>query len=386
LQAAVRSGTPRLGPWRGCRESVSRRARRVRPQVARRCRRSTDVARPVERVRNHLHHRRMDGELARICAEQRGFFLRWQALASGYTDEAIATKVRGREWTRLRRGAYAVTAHVRTLNASQLNVLVFRAVSARLDGDVVAAGPTALAALGVPVWGVPLDEVHVHRDPGKTSRTEAGVVHHLGDVSRDHVLEVDGLLVAAPARAVVDTARTVPFEAGVVLADGARRLLRPEMDEVMDVLECQRDWAGSIMASRVVKFSDGRAATVGESRGRVMIARLGLPAPDLQRRIEGSRGELIAITDYYFDGLDTAAEFDGRQKYGRELYEQSNRHDEDVDLGDVVWREKRREDAVRDEGHEMVRTVWFELDGHDRAVRQRFLRAFSRAGKRQRLA
>jgi hypothetical protein len=166
-------------------------------------------------------------------------------------------------------------------------------------------------------------------------------VHHLGDVSRDHVLEVDGLLVAAPARAVVDTARTVPFEAGVVLADGARRLLRPEMDEVMDVLECQRDWAGSIMASRVVKFSDGRAATVGESRGRVMIARLGLPAPDLQRRIEGSRGELIAITDYYFDGLDTAAEFDGRQKYGRELYEQSNRHDEDVDLGDVVWREKR---------------------------------------------
>lgn len=328
----------------------------------------------------------MDGELARICAEQRGFVFRWQALGCGYSDEAIATKVRAKEWTRLRRGAYALTAHVRTLDAAQLNVLVFRAVSARLDGDVVAAGPTALAALGVPVWGVPLDEVHVHRDPGKTSRREAGVVHHLGELSRDHVLEVDGMLVAPPARSVVDAARTLPFEAGVVLADGARRLLLPTMDEVMDVLERQRDWAGSIVASRVVKFSDGRAATVGESRGRVMIARLGLPAPDLQRRIVDARGALIAITDYYFDGLDTAAEFDGRLKYGRELYEKSNRHDEDIDLGDVVWREKRREDAVRDEGNEMVRIVWSELDGHDRPVRQRFVQAFARAGRRLRLA
>ncbi len=328
----------------------------------------------------------MDGELARICAEQRGFVFRWQALGCGYSDEAIATKVRGKEWTRLRRGAYALTAYVRTLEPAQVNVLTFRAVSARLDGDVVAAGSTALAALGVPVWGVPLNEVHVHRDPGKTSRTEAGVVHHLGELRSDQVMEVDGMLIAAPARSVVDAARTVPFEAGVVLADGARRLFLPTIDGVMDVLERQRDWAGSIVASRVIKFSDGRAATVGESRGRVMIARLGLPAPELQRRIVGSGGELIAITDYYFDGLDTAGEFDGRQKYGRELYEKSNRHDEDVDLGDVVWREKRREDAVRDEGNEMVRVVWSELDGHDRAVRQRFLRAFSRARSRLRPA
>jgi hypothetical protein len=328
----------------------------------------------------------MDGELARICAGQRGFVFRWQALACGYTDEAIATLVRDKEWVRLRRGAYALRAHVQSLDAAQLNVLVFRAVSARLDGEVVAAGSTALAALGVPVWGVPLDEVHVHRGRGKTSRKEAGVVHHLGELRSDQVLEVDGMLVAAPPRAVVDAARTASFEAGVVLADGAQRLLRPELDEMMDVLERQRDWAGSIVASRVVKFSDGRAATVGESRGRVLIARIGLPAPDLQRKIVGSRGAVIATTDYYFDGLATAGEFDGRLKYGRELYEQSNRHDEDVDLGDVVWREKRREDAVRDEGHEVVRFVWSELDGHDRSLAERFQRAFSRAGRRLSLA
>jgi hypothetical protein len=328
----------------------------------------------------------VDGELARICARQGGFVFRWQARDCGYSDDAIAVKLRGKEWVRLRRGAYALAAHWHRLAPEQRHVLVFRAVAARLDGQVVAAGQTALAVLGVPLWGVALDQIHVHREEARSSRAEAGVTHHPGELDADDIREVDGLLVAAPRRAIVDAARSVSFEAGVVLADGTLRLLLPEVDEAMDVLEGQRDWPGSIQASRVLKFSDGRAATVGESRGRVLIARVGLPAPDLQRRIVGPRGDLIAITDYYFDGLDTAGEFDGRLKYSRELYEKSNRHDEEVNLGDVVWREKRREDAVRDEGNEMVRIVWHELDGHDGTVKARFLRAFGRATRWRRRA
>jgi hypothetical protein len=327
----------------------------------------------------------MDGELARICVQQHGFVLRGQALSCGYTDDAIATLVRRKAWTRLRRGAYALTSYVESLTEAQRHVLVFRAAAARLDGLVVAAGPTALAALGVPLWGFSLSAVHVHRRAEKTARTDAGVIHHAGQLRDEDIREVDGLLLAAPARSLVDAVRILPFEAGVVVADGALRLVVPEVAEAMAVLEEQRDWPGSIVASRVLKFADGRSATVGESRGRVLIARLGLPAPELQRQIVDSRGELIAITDYYFEGLDTAGEFDGRLKYGRELYEKSGSLDA-VDLGDVVWREKRREDAVRDEGNEMVRIVWSELDGHDDQVRARFLRAFGRAGQRRRPA
>jgi hypothetical protein len=324
----------------------------------------------------------MEGELGRICGEQHGFVLRGQAVACGYSDEAIATLVRGKRWTRLRRGAYALTAHWDSLDAMRRHVLVFRAAAARLDGDVVAAGPTALAALGVPLWGVSLNEVHVHRQAGKTSRTDAGVAHHLGALPSEGIVEVDGLLVAPPSRALVDAARLLPFEPAVVLADGARRLVLPDVKEAMEVLESQRDWPGSIMASRALKFSDGRAATVGESRSRVLFARLGLPAPDLQRRIVDTSGELVAITDFYFDGFDTAGEFDGKLKYGRELYERSGQI-EDVDLGAVVWNEKRREDAVRDEGNELVRVIWSELDGHDGSVRARVLRAFARATRRR---
>ena len=42
-----------------------------------------------------------------------------------------------------------------------------------LSGRVVATGHSALAVHGVPLWGVALNELHVHRDGGRSSRREA---------------------------------------------------------------------------------------------------------------------------------------------------------------------------------------------------------------------
>ena len=324
----------------------------------------------------------MDGELSRIAVVQRGVFFRDQALDCGYRDAEIASLVREGHWVRLRRGAYTTREAAEADGPTGLHVLTVRAAAQRLSGLVVVTGASALAVLRVPVWGVPLDRVHVHREAGKSSRSEAGVSHHVGPLPDDQVLEVGGLLVAAPAWALVAAARAASFEAGVVMADGVRRIHQVEVAELKEVAERQRDWAGSVKANRVIDFSDPRAATVGESRGRVLIARLGLPAPDLQRRIEDSDGDLIGISDFYFEEYRTAGEFDGRQKYARELYESSGRLDE-VDLGEVLWREKRREDAFRDAGHEVVRFVWSELDGRDAHVRARFVRAFERGARRR---
>ena len=62
-------------------------------------------------------------------------------------------------------------------------------------------------------------------------------------------------------------------------------------------------------------------------------------------------------------------------KYGRALYERSGDL-EDVDLGAVLFAEKRREDDIRNDGAEVVRWIWSELDGHDRTIRGRFEAAF----------
>jgi very-short-patch-repair endonuclease len=322
----------------------------------------------------------MHGDLARLATRQGGFFYRWQAVECGYGAEEIE-KLLGSEWARVRRGAYATRELWNSLGAQARHVLRVRAVVGNLSGRVVVSGYSALAVMGVSLWGVDLNEVQVHRDPEKTSRREAGVAHHLGVLPSSDVVEVGGLLVAAPERAVVEACRRTDFETGVVLADGARRLAGFDLDRAFGVLERQRDCSGARTASRALRFSDGRAATVGESRARLLMARLGLPRPELQVPISDDEGELIGIVDFAIRDQCTVVEFDGKQKYGRRLYETTGRLN-DVDLGDVVWQEKRREDSLRDQGYEVVRLVWSELDGRDGPVHARFQRAFARAARR----
>ena len=321
----------------------------------------------------------MDGELAREASNQGDIFLRSQAIDCGYRSREIEALLRSGEWVRIRRGAYTTRETWETRGPTGRYLLRVHAVVAALDGPVVCTGHTALAVLEVPLWGVAFDQVHVRRTELHASRREAGVVHHRFDIADGDIRHVDGLFVQVPELAALDAARAVSFEAGVVLMDGARRLPQFDDERCKELLERQRNWPGSVHASRVFAFSDPRAATVGESRSRVLLARIGIPRPDLQTEIRDSSGRLIGVTDMYVVEIRTAVEFDGRLKYGRALYEQSGRLD-DVDLGAVVWNEKRREDQIRDEGNEMVRIVWHELDGHDREVRGRFDRAAERAG------
>jgi hypothetical protein len=320
----------------------------------------------------------MDGELGRLAAAQGGFIYRWQALELKWSEQQIAALLRLKQWERVRRGAYTTTELMQKLTPGQRHVLLLRAAMGNLSGDPVATGHSALAVYGVPLWGVDLKAVDVHRETCKSSRSEAGISHRRGPISEEEIRVVRGVRVASPERAVVDACRANGFEAGVVLADGARRLLDFDVATAQAIVERQRDWPYSSRASTVLRFSDPRAATVGESRTRVLLARLGVPKPDLQRPIVRAPTQyLIGITDLYVDEYATAIEFDGKLKYGRELYEKSGEI-EDVDIGEVVWREKRREDAIRDEGHEVVRLVWSELDGRDAEVRARLERAFAR--------
>ena len=324
----------------------------------------------------------MDGELARTAARQGGFFYRWQALDCGYTEDEVKRLRRTKSWVPLRRGAYVTRAVHEGLDAAGKHRMLVRAVVGNLTGRVVVTGPSALVMLRVPIWGVDLDEVHVWREESKTARRDAGVVHHVGALTDGETLTVDGLITASPERSLLDACRGCEFEPGVVMADGARRHLRLDMDVALATLERQRDWSGSVTASRVLAFSSDRAETVGESRSRVLMARLGLPRPRQQYAVRDERRRLIGVTDFLLEEHGTVVEFDGKLKYGRELYERSGQV-EDVDLGEVVWREKRREDAIRDAGYEVVRLVWSDLDGRDGEVRARFLRAFSRAATRR---
>lgn len=231
---------------------------------------------------------------------------------------------------------------------------------------------SAAVVSGLRIWNVDLSTVHVWRSDLHSPRLEAGVHHHTGALPESDIVEIDGLRVTADARTAVDVARTVEFESAVVTADDV--LARPGVqgDALLAVLDTMRDWRGARTAGRVVEFADGRSESVGESRHRVQIQRIGLPRPELQVVVSSPDGTEDRV-DFYFDGYATVGEFDGREKYGRFLRPGES-------AGDAVWREKRREDRLRERGLQVVRPVWADLYRDD-VMAARYRAAFARAGR-----
>ena len=116
------------------------------------------------------------------------------------------------------------------------------------------------------------------------------------------------------ARTVVDLARTVPFAAGVVVADSALRdkqATRGELEAV--VARCER-WPGIQRARRVVAFADPGAESVLESISRVAFHQHGLPPPELQVWV-GDDDEITGRVDFLWRQHRTIAEADGAIKY-----------------------------------------------------------------------
>ena len=108
----------------------------------------------------------------------------------------------------------------------------------------------------------------------------------------------------------------------------------------------------------MVRLTDGRAESPGETRVRYVCWEQGLPKPDLQVKIWDSYGQLVAITDFGWEAQKLYGEFDGMQKYGRLLKPGQT-------SGDAITKEKEREDLVRElTGYGMIRYIWSQLDDH----------------------
>jgi hypothetical protein len=193
------------------------------------------------------------------------------------------------------------------------------------------------------------------RSGGRSGRQ----VHvHTAPLDPEEVTAVDGIPVTSVARTVVDLARSLPFEPAVAVADAALHTLINEPEHLAALqaaltaaIARSRGWRGSPDARRVLAFADARSGSVGESRSRVVILRAGLPRPVLQWEVVGGMGHWIGVVDFGWPKQRTVGEFDGKEKYGRLLKPGQS-------PADVVYAEKRREDALRAEELSVVRWGW----------------------------
>jgi hypothetical protein len=297
-------------------------------------------------------------------------FLRRDAVREGWSDDEIARLARSGRLQRLRRGAYLDGA-LPQVAAARHRLLVL-ATLAGVRRRAVVSHQSAAVLLGLPLWDVALDRVHLTRRPPACTDRSGVLMVHVARLHDDEITEVDGVPVTDPVRTALDLARSHSFESAVVMLDGAlhQGILRPQRlrGRLFDIAGTP----GSRSAARAVTFADGRSESVGESRSRVVLHRLGLAPSAVQFPVIGADGTFLARTDFAWEEQRVIGEFDGRVKYGRLLRPGQ-------DPGDVVFQEKRREDAIRDEGWRAVRWVWSDIARPDRLA-VRLHRALVRGG------
>jgi hypothetical protein len=299
-----------------------------------------------------------------------GLILRPRILAAGYSDDELRRMRSSRQLVAVRPGAYVGCDDERLRSPATRHLLEIGAAVQQLGPGAVVSHASAAVLHGLPLWATPLERVHVTRNRRSGGRRSRHLHLHAAMLEPDEVVLVRGSPVTSVARTIADLARELPFEPALVPADAAlfRALVTPA--ELHEAVERSSNRRGNTAARRVAAFADGGGQSPGETRSRVALLRAGLPPPRLQREVFSRSGQLIGRVDFDWDAYSTVGEFDGEVKYGRVLRPGQ-------DLGEVVFQEKLREDALRDEGRKVVRWIWAELDRFHVVV-DRLERAFRR--------
>jgi hypothetical protein len=291
----------------------------------------------------------VDAALRQI-AEREAVFLRREVLASGLDDRFIRRAVRSGRWVKVRHGAYTFGDAWRTADEAGRLVTLTRAVMRETAGDVAASHHSGSALHGMELWDVPVDQAQLDAGAG---RSQSDVVHHEGVCSADDLVELHGVPVVRPARAALESSLLAGVERGLVTADSGLHRGLFQRQELLDQHEAMAQWPGSQPLHLVTRLADGRSESVGESRSRYLFWSQGLPMPELQFEVrDGHR--LVGVADFAWPEHRLLGEFDGRVKYGRLLKPGQS-------VEEVVYREKVREDALRDLGWRVVRWTWVDL-------------------------
>jgi hypothetical protein len=290
----------------------------------------------------------------------------------GCDAERLARSLGRGEIVRIRHGAYA-SAHAE--QAATRHRQLIAATLPRLGSDAVLSHTSAAILHGLPLWPDSLLQLHVTVRTRSSGGRRTPQLHvHPGPLDDEDTVSLDGWPATSLARTAADLARTVSLDRAVAFADAALRLGLPRSELERHVHQADRRH-GVGQLRFVTAFADQRAESVGESRSRLIIHQVGLPSPEPQYEIvDPATGVVLARCDFGWEEHRTLGEYDGKVKYGRLL-------EPGQDPGDVVYDEKRREDMLRDLGHEVAR--WTSPDLRRPAtIRDRVLRAFARGDRR----
>jgi predicted transcriptional regulator of viral defense system len=307
-----------------------------------------------------------DGRMKAIGRSEVATTAQWAA--RGVSAARLRQLVRTGDLVALRRGVYARADSLASSAGDPARMHAFRVAAALLPGGALASASHESAAIlhGLDLLERPPESlVTLTRPPYVRGSRASGndLKVHAATLSPGHVTKRYGLPVTSVARTVVDLARALPFQHGVVVADSALHARKTTHDELDRVLAVCSSWRGGGRARRVVAFSDHRAESVLESCARVTFDDCGLPPPELQ--VDIGDDQFIARVDFYWGQYLTIAEADGMIKY--------------ADAGRAV-RQLERDQLLREAGFKVVHFTWWQLFRETDRLIARIREAFARPG------
>lgn len=255
---------------------------------------------------------------------------------------------------KLRRGAYIPVPLWDAADDRARHLLRVSAVLADARSESVVAGLSAAAVWGMPVLAYPEHVSLLDRWKGG-GRSEPGVVRTTAGFATARVVTVDGIRVTDLSRTALEVARRSSFAQAVGSVDWAlsqRNGMPVRKDELARDIQKLPARVGPRHLERVVRFATDVSDSYGESMARATMFELGFASPQLQTEYRDNDGRMFA--DFSWNHLRIVAEFDGKVKYMGDLVPAG-------DPGEVVWREKLREDRLRALGLTVVRIVWSDL-------------------------
>jgi hypothetical protein len=257
----------------------------------------------------------MNPQLAVMASIRGGVFTRADARACGYPDPDIDSLLDNGGWRRVRPGTYAARRSFILITDEVLHLRkVYRVL--RSGGPSVYASHQSAAALhALPLWGLDLSRVHVTAADGR-SGCLGGVHRHIRDPVGPGLQLWNNLRMVSPARAVAEVAASAPVAPAVALTDAALFagvVSRRSLKRAATLLEHGLD-----RALAVFSHTTG-AASVAESRLRLILADAGLPSPcpspPPTPDFDTADPEFDDAATLWFPDERTVVEFDPRLPY-----------------------------------------------------------------------
>lgn len=288
--------------------------------------------------------------------------LRRALVAQGMTDKAIRGQLKEGVLAKPRWGAYCAGSDHLVLDRRGRHAVASRAVLMQSVARVSLSHGSALIWFGAPEWGLDLTEVQVTRHDGRAGRREGGVRQHRGAILDGDLVELHGMSLTSPCRAILELTTIADLETSLVHLNHLLHAGLTTLESLWARYELMTSWPGSLHTEMVLRLGDPRIESVLETRFFCLCFRNSLPMPEPQYVVEDHHGILVARLDFAWPKLGKYAEVDGRVKYEKPLRPGER-------ASDVVLREKERDKLVRRlTGMEGERFTWSDVEHEARTV------------------